>query len=343
MKTTSTAYWIVGLILLTGLFAHGSYAGDRGPPPSQRPSIGMAVEFMTHAAPAYVARDKGWFETEGLQISAYDSYVTGMALAAALARKDIKVAYMCLVPAINVFANAGLPLRVVAGTHKYGYGFVADPAKITDIQDLEKPGIRIGCVREGGSVDVLMRKLIEHNGLNKKAIINNIRRMSPQKQVFGLKMKRLDAAFLPEHWATMAEAFGSKMLIATQDLWPGFQGSVLVVTEDLIENHPGLLYKLLRVNKKATDWVNHNKKEAARIVARHLSSQKSAILIPGSSKPELKVTPQIVFQSLNRMLFTTDLNVNGIQKQITYMAKLEYIKPGIHAQSLVWRGLPHER
>jgi len=57
--------------------------------------IGMAVEFMDHAACAYIARDKGWFEEEGLKLTAYESYVTGMTLAAALARGDIEVAYIC--------------------------------------------------------------------------------------------------------------------------------------------------------------------------------------------------------------------------------------------------------
>lgn len=68
--------------------------------------IGMAVEFMDHAACAYISQDRGWFEEEGLNLASYESYVTGMALASALARGDIQVAYICLVPAISVYANA---------------------------------------------------------------------------------------------------------------------------------------------------------------------------------------------------------------------------------------------
>lgn len=79
----------------------------------------MAVEFMDHAACAYISQDKGWFEEEGLNLTSYESYVTGMALASALARGDIRVAYMCLIPAINVYANAKVPIKIVAGTHKY--------------------------------------------------------------------------------------------------------------------------------------------------------------------------------------------------------------------------------
>ncbi|MDY6830890.1 MAG: ABC transporter substrate-binding protein, partial [Thermodesulfobacteriota bacterium] len=61
----------------------------------------MAVEFMDHAAAAFVAREKGWFAEAGLDVTAYESYATGMALAAALARGDIDAAFICLVPAVN--------------------------------------------------------------------------------------------------------------------------------------------------------------------------------------------------------------------------------------------------
>jgi len=38
-----------------------------------------------------------------------------MALASALSRGDIDVAYICLIPAINAFGNAEVPFRVIAG------------------------------------------------------------------------------------------------------------------------------------------------------------------------------------------------------------------------------------
>ena len=56
-------------------------------------SIGIAIEFMDHAASAYVSQYQGWFEEEGLDINSYESYVTGMALASALGRGDIQAAY----------------------------------------------------------------------------------------------------------------------------------------------------------------------------------------------------------------------------------------------------------
>src|SRR5665648_662033 len=159
------------LLLILGLLVFASF-GECAP--LKTAPIGMAVEFMDHAACAYISQDKGWFEEEGLNLTAYESYVTGMALASALARGDIQVAYMCLIPAINVYANARVPIKIITGTHKYGYGLVVNPDKIKSIKDLENPGIRIGCVREGGAVDVLLHKTIDKHNLDEKKILNNI-------------------------------------------------------------------------------------------------------------------------------------------------------------------------
>jgi len=68
----------------------------------------------------------------------------------------------------------------------------------------------------------------------------------------------------------MAEESGLKMLLMSQDIWPEMQGSVLVVKEELIRNHPEVLEKLVKISQKATDWINQNPQEAAEIVARQL-------------------------------------------------------------------------
>ncbi len=303
----------------------------------ETPAIGMAVEFMDHAACAYVASDKGWFKKEGLEVSAYESYVTGMALAAALARGDIQVAYMCLVPAINVFANAKVPVKVMAGTHKYGYGLVVDPAKIKDVRDMENTGVRIGCVREGGAVDLLMRKTVDIYRLDKGKILKNIRRMNPPKQVLALRTGQIDAAFLPEQWATMAESSGLRMLLTSRDVWPNMQGSVLVVKEDLLRNHPELVKKLVKLTRKSTAWINQNRDSASTIVAGQLSCAKKNVLPAKAGKLTmgLDITPQIISRSMERMIFTTDIDPRVVQDTINYLAQLGYIKKGFEANDIL--------
>ncbi len=328
MKKIFTVFILLGILFFT--FFGECFSEEEIP-------IGMAVEFMDHAACAYISQDKGWFEEEGLNLASYESYVTGMALASALARGDIQVAYLCLVPAINVYANAKVPIKIVAGTHKYGYGLVVNPEKIKSVKDLEKPGIRIGCVREGGAVDVLLRKSIDRYNLNEKKILNNIQRMNPPKQILAINTGQLDAALLPEQWATMAEKSDFKMLLMSQDVWPEMQGSVLVVKEELIRDHPEVVEKLVKISQRATDWINQYPQEAAEIVARQLQEAGGSLfpveITDMATKTE--ITPEVLLRSMNRLEYTTDIDLVVVQEAIDYVARLGYIKSSFKAEDIL--------
>jgi len=324
--------FILSLILGLSIFAP---FGECAPPKSA--PIGMAVEFMDHAACAYISQDKGWFEEEGINFTSYESYVTGMALASALARGDIQVAYICLVPAINVYANAKVPIKIVAGTHKYGYGLVVNPDKIKSVKDLERSDIRIGCVREGGAVDVLLHKTIDKYNLDEGKILSNIQRMNPPKQVLAIKIGQLDAAFLPEQWATMAEEFGFKMLLMSQEIWPEMQGSVLVVKEELIRDHPEVVEKLVKISQKATDWINQHPQEAAEIVARQLQ-EAGGNLFPveiADIATKTEITPEVLLRSMNRLEYTINIDPTVVQETIDYVTHLGYIKSSFKAEGIL--------
>ena len=325
------------LLLLAGILVVITFGGCTQERQEEAP-IGMAVEFNAHSACAYISQDKGWFEQEGLKLTFYESYATGMALASALARGDIEVAYICLVPAINAYANAGVPIRIIAGTHKYGYGLVVNPDKIKNVTDLEKPGIRLGCIREGGAVDVLMRKAIDRYNLDEDKILNNVQRMDPSKQVLAIKMGQLDAAFLPEHWATMAEEFGFTMLLTSQDIWPGMQGSVLVVKDDLINSHPEVVRKLVEVSKRATEWGNQHPQEAAEVMARQLQATTSSQIFPAEAAgvvAKLEITPEVLLRSMGRLEYTTDIDPKLVQETIDYLVELGYIKMSFSAEDIL--------
>ena len=265
-----------------------------------RKEIGMAMEFVDHAASAHIAKNKGWFEAEGLNIKAFDSYITGMALAAALTRGDINVAYICLIPAISAYANGKVPIKVVAGTHKYGYGLLINPKKIKTISDLEKPNIRIGCPREGSPPDALLHKMIDKYHLDESRMLKKIRRMTSPKVLIALKMGQLDAGFCCEQFPTMGEELGFKVLLTAQDLWPDMQGSVLVVKEDLIRGHAKIVKKLVKITERGIQYIHEHPEDAATIVAGALtvSGKRVLPLKIGKIATGLEITPQVILRSL---------------------------------------------
>lgn len=300
--------------------------------------IHMAVEFVDHAASAHIAKHKGWFEDEGLHVTAFNNYITGMALASALCKGDVNAAYICMIPAISAYANANVPLKVVCGTHTYGYGLVADPEKIKTIQDLGNPGIRIGCPREGSPVDAMMHKTIDNYELDKDKILKNVRRMAPPMILLALKSGQLDAGFCCEQFPTMCEGAGFKEILRAEDVWPGMQGSVLIVTDDLIKDHPEIVRKLVKVTQKGIQYIHEHPDEAAAISASALRGAGKEIfpLQVGEMTNKLEITPEVILRSLTKkMECTTAIDPKIIQEEINYMAELGYIKNSFKAEDIL--------
>ena len=304
---------------------------------TRRQGLALAVEYNTHAACAYLAQSKGWLREKGHEIEAFEVYATGVALAAALTKENIDAAYICLVPAITAYANAGVPIKIVCGTHKYGYALGVDPSKITGPRDLEKPGIKIGCVKEGATTDIFLHKIIESFGLDRQKVLENVLRMDPVKQVMAAAAGKLDALLVPEHFATLAEQrLGYKILLKGQDVWPQMQGSVLVVTGKLLQENPEAVRDLLEVTAAATEFLNQNPSEAAEIVAGMLNAFPDDLKELAEDEAErFGVNGKLVFSSMANMEYTTAVDLEQIQEIIDFIVKVGYIEERFSAAELL--------
>jgi NitT/TauT family transport system substrate-binding protein len=291
--------------------------------------IRLAVEFTDHASCAFIAKHRGLFEAEGLNVTTFECYVTGPALAAALARGDIDAAYICLIPAISAYANAGTPIKVVAGTHKYGYALVVNQSKVKTVRDLEDPSVRIACPNKGSPPDVLLHKVCEDYQLDEGRIFSRVQYMNPPSALIALETGAVDAAFLPEQYPTMAEELGFKVLLTAQEVWPEMQGSVLVVKESLIKSHPEVVERLVKVTLQATQYIRDHPGDAARAVAEELQALRGQVLPSDVAEisSKLNVTPEVILKSLaGRVVCSNDINASIVQDTINYMAKLGYIR-----------------
>ena len=298
-------------------------------------SVGMAVEYMDHAAAAYVAHEQGVFVQHGLKTRAYRSYGTGMALAAALARDDIDAAYLCLVPAICAYANAKVPLKVVAGTHRYGYALVVNPWLVTRVEDLARDGLRIGSVQLGGAADLLLNRALERAGLDRRRIVARVRRMGPPKLLRALRTDQLDAAFLPMQWATMAEEGGLTVLLTGKETWPGMPGSVLVVKSSMLEHRPGEVRALVAATQESTAWINRHAESAAEVMVRALSlAQPEALPGQGEFAREL-VTAPLLRRSMSRLEYTLELSEADVDAVIAAAVRYGYINQAFPAREIL--------
>lgn len=300
-------------------------------------SLNVAVEYTDHAGAFYYAQGKNLFTEAGIKINDVKVYASGVGVAAAFIKGGFDVSYMCLVPAIFTYANGGVPIKIIAGTHKNGYGLVVNSAKIKEPSDLEKNGIKIANSPQGTSTDFLQKLLIKKENLDFDKIMANTVRMNASKQLMALRNGKVDAVFVPEHFATLAASFpGMKMLLKSADIWPDMQGSVLVVTEDLIRNQPETVKILKGINKKSIQLINENPQDAAAIVAQNLNINQ-AMIKEETQSPEanLEVTPEIAAASINNLKITPDISTEEVQAIIDKMYALGYLSKSFNAREII--------
>jgi len=112
-------------------------------------------------------------------------------------------------------------------------------------------------------------------------------------------------------------------------VWPEMQGSVLIVTDDLIREHPETVGKLVKVTQRGTRYIHEHPEDAATIVAGELTVAGTEVLPLkiGKVAAGLEITPEAILKSLTtKMECTTNVDPAIVQEEIDYLAKLGYIK-----------------
>ena len=300
--------WISTIIMLLAVFSIStSYWLPRM---GAEENVVMAVEFNDHSAAFWVALDKGFFKQEGINITFLKTFRTGLELAAALARGDIQVGWACLGPTIMAYSR-GVPIKIVAGTHLHGYAILSRP-EIREVSQLN--GKVVGCPGKGSPCYLLLEMVIERYNLSDV----RVKKMPPHMILNALLTNQVDAAAIPEHYATLAESKGFKVLVRSQDIWPSMPGSVLFVREDLLERDPELVLKLVRVTKRATEYINSHFNESAEIVSRHLG-----------------ITFDQAYRSMLNLNYSTQIDLDQVRRYVDLMVRYGALHRQIDPRDLV--------
>jgi len=153
-------------------------------------TISIGVEFNTHATPVWIALKTNMFKAYGIHVSRMLKFRTGLELAAALARGNVKAGWACLGP-ILLIIDKGIPVKIIAKYHNYGYELVVNPSKIRSLKDLkDTPVYTPG---KGSPASLLLLKIEEKYGIKFEAI----RFMKPQNILAALLSGEINAACLP--------------------------------------------------------------------------------------------------------------------------------------------------
>ncbi len=271
--------------------------------------VRFAVELNDHSAAFWVALDKGWFREKGIVIE-YKTFSTGLKLAAALTHGDVDIAIACIGPLLIAY-DRGIKIKLVSMIHNHGYAIVVNPDMIKNISDLNEKTITAS---GPGSPTWLLLKLVEE----KYNLSFNILRNPPFIATSTLLAGKVDASSLPEHYVTLAEHMGAKVLLRSQDIWPDMPGSGLAVTEEFLVKHRDIVVKIVEVIEKAVQYIKENPDEAAVIVAKHLASDVN-----------------IMKESMSHLEYTVEINMVELKRYIGYLVKFHCISHNISLSKFV--------
>jgi len=281
-------------------------------------SVGLGVEFNTHATPVWVALHNGVFSKYGINVGSVLKFRTGLELAAALARGDVKVGWACLGPALLII-DKGIPVKIVAKVHNHGYALVVNSSRIRGIEDLN--GAIIYSPGKGSPCYLLLLKIEDVYHIKFKAI----KFMSPATLLSALLSGEVYAAALSEHYASVAESKGLKVLVRSQDVWPDMPGSYLVVDNEFLKAHPELVKKLIQVTHEGVESIRHNLSYTALVDSKVLG-----------------VSVAVAEHSIRMLDWNTTLNIKEIQEYIDFMYEHGILYNRLNATDLVTELGPQE-
>jgi NitT/TauT family transport system substrate-binding protein len=215
--------------------------------------MGLAARSTT-TMPFFVARERGFFREEGLEVelivmqaiqtiqatlgnSTQFASATGSAVSAAVQGADIKV--------------------VFAVTDRPSFDLISQP-NITSVQQLR--GKKIGTGGVGSLAEILARRILIANNVRPEEV--SILATGPSHVTYlSLKAKVIDAAPLQMPLTFTAQDEGFRKLAAAGDVYQSVQGG-LATTKLMLTEHPDLVTKVVRAMLRATRLIKSDRKFA---------------------------------------------------------------------------------
>ena len=124
--------------------------------------------------------------------------------------------------------------------------------------------------------NLVIRKLMKDQGVNPDEI--RFIEMPPPDMPGALATGAIDAYFIGEPHAARAELDGTgRILYHAKDIWPHFISCVLVVTEKLIAERPGVVKDLVRGIAESGEWAEHHRLDAAKLVSPYFRQDEKLL------------------------------------------------------------------
>jgi len=265
------AILITGIILVSGCTSAPPEKEDE---PTGLTELRFGYQPSTHQI-AYMAADaKGWWLEDlapyGITSTKENQFSTGTPEMQAMLAGEIDVAYVGSTPPLSAI-DQGLEAKIVAGAQIQGSDLVlANDLPYESPQDLI--GLKIATFPSGTLQDTVLRKWLIDNGIDPDKDLTIIPGTGGTA-MSALASGNVDGVFLPHPNPTVIESEGyGRIVVHSGEMWENHACCVVLVSQDLIDNHPEIVEQIVRTHIKATQYIIDNPDEAAKIFSNKITT-----------------------------------------------------------------------
>ena len=231
-------------------------------PASANQELTIAHSTWVGYGPLYIARDKGFFEEEGLDVElvVMEDVKTRMPALAA-GRIDVAVT---TIDTVLAFYSPEHPLSYLFALDdsRGGDGIVAGK-DIKTIADLKGKSIAF---TEGSVSQFFLSVLLKDAGMKLSDV--NALNMSAGDAGAAFVAQKVDAAVTWEPWLTRGKDTDHGHVLVDSTTTPGLITDIMVTTNDMLEKNRPAMEGLYRAWSKAIAWQKDNVEEADEIMAK---------------------------------------------------------------------------
>ncbi|GAA3203572.1 ABC transporter substrate-binding protein [Actinocorallia longicatena] len=244
-----------------------------GPLPGQGESEGKPVKLGFSAWPGWfpwqVAQEKGFFKRNGLDVDLrwYDNYTDSLT---ALTNGDIDANSQTLNDTLSSVTDGARETIVLVNDNSTGNDQIIARPGINKIADLK--GKKVAA--EEGTVDhYLLMLALRKAGLGPKDV--QFQPMATDAAADALNQGKVDAVGVFAPFTTTALQLEGSKAIATSKDFPGAIPDHLVVTGAFLNKRPDDVQSLVKTWFDTVDWIEANRQEANRIMAKRAGVSES--------------------------------------------------------------------
>jgi NitT/TauT family transport system substrate-binding protein len=289
-RRAATSVALLATAVVVG--ACGSASTGTGGKPQPDPStvnLGYLVN-LTHA-PALIGVSQGFFQgamPKGTTVNT-TTFSAGPAESEALLGGELDAAFVGPGPAINAFIKTKGKVLIVAGTTSGGAGLVVSKSVADGNFPADLAGKTLSSPQLGNTQDIALRTWLATKGLattingGGQVTIDSSSGNSISLQNF--EAGKIAGGWVPEPYESEFVLQGKGTLAVDEaSLWPNgqFPTTVLVVTQNLLQNHPDIVSDLLKGLVKSVNWINSNESAAPAAVNTALAATTGGKLLKTS-------------------------------------------------------------